>query len=133
MAIQKTMLASIEAVRELPLPDDCKQLVAKFLRHPTADLVHKVKFWDDADSTLSIFGDDLPRRHWGIRKMFFRHNYWSGEPVDCHGNLRLHEDGRIHCYPDGQLSTWGCRPHPDQLNMPPRRRTRLELESSDDE
>ena len=107
MASQKTMLASIEAVRELPLPDDCKQLVAKFLRHPTADLIHKLRFYDDGGdwrnnySLLQIYGDDLPRQPGGvglgIRQIYCRHNNWSGEPVDCYGELRLQADGRLQC------------------------------------
>ena len=129
---------SIEAARELPLPDDCKRLVAKFLRHPTADLIYKLRFYSDCAyrydySTLSIFGDDLPKCTLAGGQIYCKHNYWSGEPVDCHGALRLQGDGRIHCYSNGQVSTWGYRPHPPQLNMPPRYGPSLELESSDDE
>ena len=105
------------------LPEDVRRRIFRFLRHPAAELVSNLRFrraydWLCAYESLSVYGDDLPAK-WGcIEKMHFRHNLWSGEAVDCQGRLRRHATGRIHCYPDGRVSSWGFTPHPPPSRAP---------------
>ena len=102
------------------LPQDVRRHIFGFLRHPAAELICKLKFLPDHNplfptQILRVFGDDLPRFCGGARKLYFEHNSWSGEAVDCYDRLRRHKHGRIDCLPDGHLQRWGHTKHPPQV------------------